>query len=233
MKKIIRLGNKTYEYEAIDLNIDNGVELCRDDAREILFKAQDVMGQLDVKIFLTFGTLLGAIREKDFIKGDLDVDVYVKNEERLFNLLPQMKSLGLELIRAVKHKVYSFVLVGKPGCYIDFYILRKPISFWSLYCSRIEGTYYPDRILKDGKVEFLGREFNCPSPTIDFLKFCYGETWNIPISKMEKEYRYDVASHYYYVRIIQPVKDLLKQCFSLLAGRKRASNLFKKYRGEI
>ncbi len=233
MKKIIRLGKNTYEYNSVDLNIESGVEISQDDAREILFKAQDVMNVLNMDIYLTFGTLLGAVREKNFIKGDLDVDVYVKDEKKLFNLLPEMKRLGLELIRAVKHKVYSFVIVGKPGFYIDFYIMRKPLSFWSLYCSRIEGTYYPDKIIKDGNIEFLGRVFKCPAPTMDFIKFCYGDTWNIPISKFEKEYRYDVWSHYYYVKLIQPIKDILKYFFKLIVGSQRAITLFKRYRGEI
>lgn len=37
---------------------------------------------------ITYGTLLGAVREGSIIKGDDDVDIIVTDEDRLFDSLP-------------------------------------------------------------------------------------------------------------------------------------------------
>lgn len=207
---IVKYGETCYEYEEEKLDINELPPITHDNAKEILFKTQDVLSKLGINIYLSFGTLLGAVRDKDFIKGDLDVDVYVKNEKALFDNLEKIKEDGLILIRARKHKVYSFRYHNKPGCYIDIYICRKTFSIWGVYCFQLLGKMVPKQYLQDGEIEFLGRNFRCPRNPEKILEFWYYDTWSIPIAKSDRKYTYDVSSHYYYMIFYKWMKKIVK-----------------------
>lgn len=122
----IKFKGKRYFFEAEDLNVDNLKGISKDDAKEVLFKMQDTLFDCGLKMYLTYGTLLGAIREKDFIKGDLDVDVYVDDEDKLFESLSKIEANGLHLIRVIPRTVYTFRL--NKSCFIDIYIVKKTLS---------------------------------------------------------------------------------------------------------
>ncbi|MDO5446306.1 MAG: hypothetical protein Q4F34_00830, partial [Prevotellaceae bacterium] len=82
----------------------------KEDAEEILNKTKELFEKIHLKFVLTFGTLLGAIRENGIIDGEEDVDVYIIDEECLLNHLPFLYENGLKIIRIRKGKVYSFRL---------------------------------------------------------------------------------------------------------------------------
>ena len=210
------IEGKRFEYEEEHLDIHTCSEISQDDAREVLIQTQNVFSQNDMNIYLSFGTLLGAVRDKNFIKGDLDVDVYVKDENQLLTSLWKIKSSGLYLIRVQPHMVYTFRLGSNPRCYIDVYILRRSLTFWGIYCYELNGLMIPKKYLQDGKISFLGRTFLCPADPKKLLRFWYSETWNIPIGKFEKKYKYEVSSHYYYKHF----KEFLKRNFKKLYKKK-------------
>ena len=208
---VVRLGNLLYKYEKEDLKIENLPEITHDDAKEILFVTKKICAEFGLKVYLAFGTLLGAVRDKDFIKGDLDVDVYVKDEELLFSHLDYLEKKGLSLIRVVKHNTYSFRYKNNPKCYIDLYIARDAFNIWSLYCSEICGLATPKKFLDDGKIEFLGEVFDCPKNPEEILEFWYTSSWNVPLDKSESEkYLYTVPSFYYYRIIKRNLKAIVK-----------------------
>lgn len=207
---IAKLGKYRFQYEEENLSYESNLpEITHEDAKEILFKTKELFDEIGLKIYLTYGTLLGAVRDKDFIAGDLDVDVYVKDEYSLFRNLDYLRSCGLMLIRVRKHDTYSFRYKNNPNCYIDIYIMRKTYTPWGFYCYELCKTMVPKRMLQDGKIEFLGEMFDCPANPKELLEFWYTETWNRPIDKFEKQYRYTVASHYYYQKI-KDVKSVVK-----------------------
>lgn len=201
--EIVKLGNKTFKYEKENLSIENNLPaITHEDAREVLFLMQDVLSECNIKMHLSYGTLLGAVRDKDFIKGDLDVDIMIDDEESLFNSLPYMHSKGLTLVRAKTGNTYSFRINER--CYIDVYI-KRPLrcSIWSLYCCCLAGTVVPKKYFaEESTLEFLGRTFVCVKNPEKLLEFWYGETWNQPIGKFEKEYIYEVKSHYYFAKYL-------------------------------
>lgn len=192
------IEGRRFEYEEEHLDIHTSPEIRQDDAREVLFHTQDVLSQNGIDVYLCFGTLLGAVRDKNFIKGDVDVDVFVKDETLLLSSLWNIKKGGLNLIRVLPHKVYTFRSNTNPRCYIDVYIMRKTSSLWGIYCHELNGLMIPKRYLQDGKILFLGRTFSCPAHPEQILKFWYTDTWKTPIGKFEKKYKYEVSSHYYY-----------------------------------
>ncbi len=204
MKKA-RFKNMEFEYEEEHLDIHELPEINKEDAVQILFKVQDLLEPKGVGIYLAWGTLLGAVRDKDFIKGDLDVDVFIKaeDEEKLFANLQYLKENRIELIRAYKNGLYSFRDMDHLGVYIDFYVVTTPHNIWGLYCKCVSGVHcVPKKFMKDGgEIEFLGRTFKCPKNPEMFLEFIYGKTWVTPIGKFEATYKYDVTTHYYWRKI--------------------------------
>lgn len=202
---IARLGELSFEFEEEDLECEDLPEISSEDAKAVLFKTQDVFSQLGIDVYLTYGTLLGAVRDKAIIPGDLDVDVYIKDEMKMFQHLQDIEDCGLKLVRAL-NKTYSFRLNNNPNCFIDVYILRPTKSIWGLYCHHLEIEMVPKKYLQEGEIDFLGRTFKCPKNPENILRFWYGDTWNKPVGKFEKTYTYDVLSHYYYAKYLLKAK---------------------------
>lgn len=201
---IAQFKNLTYQYQEETLDINTLNEINLSEAKETLFKTKEIFDECKIEFCLAFGTLLGAIREKNFIEGDLDIDIYVENEEELFKKLPYLESKGLKLIRAIPHEVYSFRL--NKGCYIDVYIFRKlGFSFWGLYCYGLAENYNPKKYFKGKEeIEFLGKKFKCPRKPERLLKFWYGKTWKTPISKSEVYYHCDDHFHHFWKFTFRP-----------------------------
>lgn len=202
---IARFGKLSFEFEEEELVCENLKEISSEDAKAVLFKTQDVFFQIGIDIYLAYGTLLGAVRDQTIIPGDLDVDVFIKNEEKMFQNLQYIEECGLKLIRAFNN-TYSFRLDNNPNCFIDVYIMKPTFSVWGLYCYRFKIEMVPKKYLKDGDILFLGRSFKCPKDPERLLKFWYGDTWNIPVGKSEKTYTYDVPTHYYYAKYLLQAK---------------------------
>lgn len=207
----IRIFNEVIIYEKENLKLAGLSDIKHDDAQEILFKAKELLDEAHIDFYLGYGTLLGAIRENDFIKGDLDVDIFVKDDKALVKKINHFQQQGLKLVRVIPHVIYSFRLNDK--CFIDMYVWGKPsIGIWRLYCDRIDTKYVPSKLLKGEKsIVFLGEMFKTVGEPIELLKFWYGDTWNVPIGKFDKKYYYEVKSHYYYKSIFTYFKKLLKR----------------------
>ena len=202
---------KIYEYNEEIMSIESLNEITHDDAKEILFLTQDILSECNIKMHLSYGTLLGAVRDKDFIKGDLDVDVAIDNEDRLFDSLKYLHERGLVLVRARIGCVYSFRINEK--CYIDIYI-KRPLrhSIWSLYCCSLAGTVVPKKYFKgEDTLTFLGRQFVCVKNPERLLEFWYGKSWVQPIGKFEQEYIYEVKSHYYFSKYLITLKKRIRR----------------------
>lgn len=163
---------------------------------ELLSKLSSACKEHNVVFWLDFGTLLGAIREHDFIKHDFDIDVAVHFEDRKafqsaitdfgftlareFRIMDENKLIGLE-------QTFSYKKV-----LIDIFYYRRNTDD-----SFILNTFVP--ILDDpnlaGKAEiketivpyyglkpyiFKGIPVNIPKDEISYLKFHYGENYMTP-----------------------------------------------------
>lgn len=200
--RVAKFKNLTFSYEYEHLAEDILPELTKQDALNLLLKVQKCAKEKGIDVFLAFGTLLGAVRDKDFIKGDKDADTYVKDEEAFFKILPFLKENGIELVRYIKNVEFSFRDKEHPGVFIDVFVLKPANSIWGVYCYELGGFVIPKKYLKhDGDIDFLGYTFRIPLNPVQLLKFWYGDTWNIPISKAQKSYIYEVKSHYYWKQI--------------------------------
>lgn len=152
---------------------------------------------------LAFGSLLGAVREHDFIDWDEDIDIYVlAEEEDLFkDSLWDLRDAGFELIRYERRGLYS---IRRNGEYIDIYVLVK-IDDELRYTRGSE--YIFEKYLKDQQwIDFKGIQVNIPREYDEYLSLEYGD-WRKPVrffnpemSRIKKLF----AICYYYIRLCLP-----------------------------
>lgn len=172
--------------------------------RELLELTDDILNDEGIEYWLTYGTLLGAYRDHNFIAHDYDLDIALNWDDR-HNIKSLMLSKGLVL----KHEVhfgdwdnpenieYRFEYKNT-FIDIDFYKVSGNTAVTS------NPSFIPDSPLVIGKkflviteeivnpfkglteIEFLGRNYKIPANTEEFLIANYGKDYRIPI----KDYDY-------------------------------------------
>ena len=70
----------TYKYKYVPI-FEGSKRIDKHQAKENLFLFQDIMIKHHLKFLLSFGTLLGAVREHDFIDHDEDIDLIMMKSD--------------------------------------------------------------------------------------------------------------------------------------------------------
>ena len=148
--------------------------------REVAFRnLKDLVPILDrsgIRFGPIFGSLLGMIRENDFIAWDEDIDMYIlqEEEEAFKDALWPLKEAGFELVRYDKRGLYS---VMRNNEYIDFYVLRK-VSGELRHTGGADFLF--ERYLQDTvPFDFKGVTLRIPRDYEEYLTFSYGD-WRTP-----------------------------------------------------
>ena len=162
------------------------------DTRKIEFlKVCDILNSNKIIYFLQTGILLGAIRDKDFIKWDWDVEISVFSEDFFPKIDQVVKELEINNFKMIN------IIRKKEDSKIDF-IGRYPadVSRYTIYSwnySKIRDVYWrreryvPSKFLKNfSKVSLFNRKFNCPKNPEEYLSFAYGN-WKIPLRTSNKD----------------------------------------------
>ena len=198
----------SYEDEALDISYANIGAITEEQARGLLHKTKELFDVIGLDFYLSFGTLLGAVRDKTLINGDEDVDVFITDEQKLYDNLQYLSDHGLKLCRMGKRSLYSFRSGDKS--FIDVYILSEiRNSFWSSSCYRLNRKYVPKNLFSGFEdIEFLDVKCKCPKNPEKVLEFWYGSTWNTPVRG--HNFRCEVPSAYYYHSCIYHIKQVVK-----------------------
>lgn len=131
----------------------------------------------NLKFCLYKGTLLGAIRENDFITHDEDTDLSILEEDKdaLFELTFKLQKIGFEIIRFERRGILSIMRNNE---YIDFYIFKK-------YAPNIRACgniFVLERFLFETTLyEFKSKKFRVPEDYFSCLNILYGKDWMNPI----------------------------------------------------
>jgi lipopolysaccharide cholinephosphotransferase len=150
---------------------------------EDMVAMRDLLAERGIPVFLNFGTLLGALRERDFIAfdDDADMEIYERDEESFLALLPELESRGLTMFgHNVDQNLYKFRGRGEQ---LDLFVARERRTLLGRRVWDIEGrSSVPARHLDSlEEVDFLGCIFKIPADPYALIRNLYGRNWRIPI----------------------------------------------------
>ena len=166
-----------YKYKFIPLCAEKK-RIDKKIAKENLLLFKKIAERNHLQFSLAFGTLLGAIRERDFIDHDDDIDLWILSEDRdvFLNMLFELREHGFELVRYHRRGLGSIMRKGEN---IDIYILfPMGEGLRGYYDNPIPEKY----LIKLNRYEFQGELFLGATDSEELMVFLYGEDWRIPIA---------------------------------------------------
>jgi len=149
-------------------------------ARENLLLIRKAFQKHVTTFWLMYGTLLGCVREGNFIPHDKDIDigVYAKELDSIFATLLTLRNFGFDIVRAESDD--SYLTVQKNNISTDIYVMTRDNDGWH-WGDIQENDYFT--ILDT--IPFLGHTFLGPHPIVDFLVDHYGPDWKKPKSNAQ------------------------------------------------
>ena len=219
------VGNYFYKYIPIFLGIKPIDKVI---AKENLLLLKKILNNNDVSFILAFGTLLGAVREHDFISHDEDIDLimFKKDMPKFLSLLFILRKNGFEVVR---YEPRGFLSIMRKGEYIDFYFFDDyPKNKALCYCCR--DMYSKKRFEDTTEIEFLGDKFQVPRDYEKYLEFYYGSNWRTPIPYINYKM---TAIQKAKLLITQYVKILLPVCVTEKIQKKSDKPFLEKWLKKI
>lgn len=168
--------NKQYNFESLHHNR----KMDRSIAKENIILLKEIFDKHDMKYWLCFGTLLGAIRDNDFIEHDVDTDIGIELSQlnKLEVSLSDFDRYGFEIIRVTSD--LSMISLLRENEYIDIYLFRKVNNDENMSW-RCNGYVVKDDYFSElENIHFLGEQFCAPMNYIKYLEEVYGEDWKTP-----------------------------------------------------
>lgn len=166
---------------------------------EALAEAAAAAKEAGSHLFLAFGSLLGAYREKGFIPFDCDLDTGMVATERSEAFVEAMRRHGLSLLRQYYVKATGRVCEDKfdyKGVHLDvhYFYIDDNGDFYCELCMPHESKPWRDANATDGfpaivrtvpastfsEQDFLGVKVCMPDRTEDWLRTLYGEHFMTP-----------------------------------------------------
>jgi len=179
-------------------------------------KIVDILEKKKIIYFLQGGILLGARREKYFIKWDWDIEISLYAEDLLLNfeyLKEKLKSQNFKIINHNKtHFTPKISFIKKNDVSTFFSLIGWKYDKANKSYTRKKFTI-PEKFLKKlTKIEFLKKKFNCPYPIDAYLKHQYGN-WKKPLISQDKN---EYLNKNFFNNDIVNVNDYKNKIISLL-----------------
>ena len=152
-------------------------QIDKEIAFENLLILKRILDENAIPFMLSYGTLLGAVRDNDFITHDEDIDLSIKEEyrDKFLAVLKDLHKYDFEVVRYDRKDLYSLMRKGE---YIDLYFFRPcGDNRWECSGARSLSEFFgePDTII------FRGFEFQTHSNHLNYLLMAYGSNWRTPL----------------------------------------------------
>ena len=150
-----------------------------------LLLAKDVLDGMGAEFWLSNGTLLGAVRDRDFIAHDSDIDLGLWSDGcDHVEVRRQMVRHGFRVLTefgAADRPGHQYAFHSPGAVYLDiFFYTQEPDCCWMPLWAGGEFkrmTFPP--ILEFRMLEFLGEQFRVPANYEEILTANYGD-WRTP-----------------------------------------------------
>ncbi|WP_028855341.1 LicD family protein [Psychrilyobacter atlanticus] len=172
-------------------------------SEDVLKKIYEIMKESNFQLWFEYGTLLGAVRENDFIKHDYDLDFGMKYEaNKIEKIGEKLLANGFKRVRriALKDKVMEETY-SLNGVFLDiFYFLESEENFIGYVFEAEKNMSFNETIKQKGglitnelkltkfsleKIKFKGLDVLIPRNSDEHLKECYGKNYMIPNSNWQ------------------------------------------------
>ena len=166
-------------------------------ARENIRLFKRIMEEHRAPFYLYFGTLLGAVRDRDFIAHDYDTDVMILEETRprLAEAAPALIAAGFEFARCKARG--RFVTFLRNDEFIDVYVARRSLRLPCRRCWDVDGNLVgPESLAGFTDFPFLGETYQVPLQYERVLAEMYGPDWRIEKKNCSAPVRFDLFHPY-------------------------------------
>ena len=177
--------------------------------------------ELNLKAWLAKGTLLGVIRENQFIEGDDAIDFHMF-EKDFVDHMQELKIKFIEqgyIVRLKEGKSQHAMSLFKHGFYVGIAGLKEQGD----WLTRPIMKYPKHLFLNEQYVEFCGLRCLIPSPPEKYLEHVYGPSWKIPTKESP-------ASYYYYSLRVFRYRSLTPFYIAATIIRNRIKNIINSSR---
>lgn len=151
------------------------------------------LDKIDINWGPAFGTLIGIIRNDNFLPWNPVFDIYIlkEDEERFKDVLWFLQEVGFELVRYERRGLYY---IKRNNQYIKVFVLHKISS--DLRHTGGSDFIHEKYLQNTIKWNFKGIELNVPTDVDEYLTFRYGNQWYIP--NQTKTYKLNLVPKWYY-----------------------------------
>jgi phosphorylcholine metabolism protein LicD len=181
-------------------------EISQEGARKDLEDIQKVFDKYGVRLFVTYGALLGLVRDGNFIPYDDDIDLCVVDKIDY----QTRKAIGHTLLdigfttQPIAFRVFDRLELSEPGYNGDEHsgiiVIQKRIRTTLFFFGEEECPLHgscmvchpkykghalistPTRFFENPeRLIFKGTSYLTPGPRKEYLEYIYGDTWKTPI----------------------------------------------------
>lgn len=155
-------------------------------AFELLKKVKNTLNSINVPYFLVCGTLLGFVRDGDFISHDLDIDLGIFIEDWSPKIIEEFVKCGFQFYRQLGTREngleYTF---RKNSINVDLFFYYKSgdkifsCAYWKE--NKPENQIISQHNIFDiGQLTVRGESFSVPKNYEAYLENVYGKNWRVP-----------------------------------------------------
>ena len=160
-------------------------------ALENLKTIDSVLRNNNVPYWLTDGTLLGLVREKNFIGHDLDTDIGIMFKDFSPLVLKCLTDQGFKVLHYFGYPENSFeIALARNGVKTDlfFFYERDNTVYHCAFMRQVNRIdyVYPKFSLKES--DFLGHQFLIPDDPELYVRTKYGDNWKTPVTPWDWAY---------------------------------------------